>query len=79
MHIDTETSLQPFNTTSYQSSTKYSHFGPSYENSSNNDGPGDARRASHQDGIYEVLDGDEARLSEEKMGVYNKLKFEDQL
>ena len=79
-HIDTETSLQPFNTTSYHSSTKYSLFGPSYENSFKKDGPRDARSAaSNQDGIYEVLDRDEARLSEEKTGMYNKLKFEDQV
>jgi hypothetical protein len=86
------TTLQSINTTSFQPSTNYSLLGPGCENHSK------AERSPNtvvdgQEGIYEVLDGDEngpttkgsasskderrMLLSEEQSGLYNKLKFED--
>ena len=76
------------NSTSFQPLTKYSRFGPSYENTSNDDGLG---RREEEEGIYEVLDGEEDK-SKPKRGIgknrsavisggttesYDTLKFED--
>ena len=89
-YTDSETStLHSINTTSFQPSTKYSLFGPSYETPSKKEGDpiGD-----DQEGIYEVLDGDENKPTatrvtgkerqvllsgEQQSGLYDKLKFED--
>ena len=76
------------NSTSFQPLTTYSYFGPSYENTSNNGGLG---RREEEEGIYEVLDGEEDK-PKPKRGIgknrsavisggtaesYNTLKFED--
>ena len=87
-YTDAGTSLQSINTTSFQPSTKYSLLGSGCENPSKTKGA----HTTDQEGIYEVLDGnengpimkgppnkDERRMliSEEQSGLYNKLKFED--
>ena len=85
--------MQSINSTSsFQSSTKYSLFGPGYENPTRKTEGEPNATADDQEGIYEVLDGDENKpttkgvaskdgrqmlLSEEESGLYNKLKFED--
>ena len=78
----------PESGTSFQPLTKYSRFGPSYENTSN---AGVGGREEGEEGIYEVLDGDEEKtkpkrsigknrsavISGESTNSYNTLKFED--
>ena len=70
---------QPGNSTTFQPSTKYSLFGPSYENLSKNEG-------EEVEEIYEVLDRDDEKSSTKGVAHsggqslnYNKLEFVKQL
>ena len=77
------------NTTSFQPSTKYCLFGPGFESPSKKEAD---PIGNDQEGIYEVLDGDENKPTvkrvtgkerqvllsgEQQSGLYDKLKFED--